>query len=316
MNLTNMPPRFAFLTPVYKTAFLAEALSSIRNQSFKDFTVVISDDCSPEDVPSVVAPFLADSRFSYRRNRVNIGSEGLVDHWNSLLAKCDSEFVIVASDDDVYSPEFLSSINKAIVLYPEANLFRVGTSMIDNTGMIIRAEHHENGIMTSVSYIDYLMGPDNVLCIGNCVFRTDALKKKGGFVRFPCGWKSDTATQLMLSLNGVVFAGDGLFSFRMSGMNISSGHPSDRRSSSLKLAGLLSFDEWFQSFLGQMAFDNDRLRITRAVRHRLEGESRSYFNSLSFGGFCNLFWRFVRDGWFLSARNMLSFVVSWFRRPR
>lgn len=45
--------KYTFLLPAYKTAFLEEALSSIQSQTYKDFTVIVSDDCSPQPVKEV-----------------------------------------------------------------------------------------------------------------------------------------------------------------------------------------------------------------------------------------------------------------------
>lgn len=42
--------KYTFLLPAYKAAYLEEALVSIRNQTFKDFKVLVSDDYSPENL--------------------------------------------------------------------------------------------------------------------------------------------------------------------------------------------------------------------------------------------------------------------------
>ena len=44
--------KYTFLLPAYK--------------------VIISDDCSPEDLRSICEPYLADPRFTYRRNAENL----------------------------------------------------------------------------------------------------------------------------------------------------------------------------------------------------------------------------------------------------
>ena len=71
-------------------------------QTNRDFKVLISDDCSPQNIHDICKPYLNDSRFSYRRNDNNMGSKSLVSHWNLLVSLCDTEYFIMASDDDVY----------------------------------------------------------------------------------------------------------------------------------------------------------------------------------------------------------------------
>ena len=53
--------KYTFLLPAFKGRFLDEMLRSIQGQTYRDFKVIISDDCSPEDLRSICEPYLADS---------------------------------------------------------------------------------------------------------------------------------------------------------------------------------------------------------------------------------------------------------------
>lgn len=64
--------KYTFLLPAYKKTFLEEAIRSILNQTYTDFKLIISDDCSPEDIYSVVKIFKEDKRLFYRRNNPQI----------------------------------------------------------------------------------------------------------------------------------------------------------------------------------------------------------------------------------------------------
>lgn len=100
-------PKYTFLLPSYKARFFEEALLSIKNQTYTDFKVIVSDDCSPEDLKSIYDMVCADDpRFIYRRNEENMGSKSLVSHWNLLVDMCDTEWLIMAGDDDVYDAKF------------------------------------------------------------------------------------------------------------------------------------------------------------------------------------------------------------------
>lgn len=76
--------KFSFLLPAYKVSFLEQSINSILNQKFKDFEIIISDDCSPNNIKEIVNNF-HDSRITYQRNDKNIGAENMVNHWNLLL---------------------------------------------------------------------------------------------------------------------------------------------------------------------------------------------------------------------------------------
>lgn len=270
-------------------------------QSSEDYSVIVSDDCSPEDLKSRLAPLLSSPRITYSRNDSNIGSEHLVDHWNQLLAQVNSDFVIIASDDDLYDERFLSTVENLIDKYPNCDLFHVRSKVIDSNDRVLMDDAPCNEYMSQDSFLDFLLSGSSVLCVGNYVFRTSALKKIGGFVNFPLAWKSDTATQLLLAKNGVATTSDILFSFRRSGMNISTerGNPTSDR---LKIQACRAFRDWMKS---------NRLGDCKIISKRVEGEIRSYYKTLSFHEFMTMYVRMLKDGWFSSFKSRVSFVLSY-----
>lgn len=147
MNTT----KYTFLLPAYKPNFLEEALESIKGQTYNDFKVIVSDDCSPYDLKSIFDKVCSgDSRFAFRRNLENMGSKSLVSHWNLLVDMCDTEFFIMASDDDVYMPDFLEEADVLLRKYPKVNLLRARSQEIDGNGVV---RHMEN---VTEEYLDNL----------------------------------------------------------------------------------------------------------------------------------------------------------------
>ena len=68
--------KYQFLLPAYKPEFLAEALKSIQQQTYRDFICLVSDDCSPADLKLIFDQTVGDdSRFSFRRNKENLGRQ-------------------------------------------------------------------------------------------------------------------------------------------------------------------------------------------------------------------------------------------------
>ena len=76
--------KYTFLVPAFKPAFFDIAIGSMLSQSFEDFNIIISNDCSPYDLKSIVDRY-KDIRITYRENPTNIGGYRLVDHWNKLV---------------------------------------------------------------------------------------------------------------------------------------------------------------------------------------------------------------------------------------
>ena len=275
--------KYTFLLPAYKVKYLDEMLRSIKNQTFTDYKVVISDDCSPEPIKEVCMSYLTDSRFSYRRNAENMGGKSLVAHWNLLVDMCDTEFLIMASDDDIYSPHFLEEVDKLHRKYPKVDLIRARVLSIDEEGQAIidDAMYKECVDNTGFTYQKHF---NNALrCIANCVFRTDVLKAKGGFVEFPLAWYSDDATVMMMAENGVANTADCLFSFRSSTSNISS-RKLTHRDAFLKARATQLFDEWFYTHIEKSRKNsnmvvNYQLSFAKGVHDRFMHEQFSYMSS-------------------------------------
>ena len=98
--------KYSFVLPAYKAHFFKEALDSILTQTYKDFELVIVNDASPEDLDSIVEQY-DDPRIHYYVNEKNIGGKDLVAQWNHCLEYAQGDYIILASDDDVYHPEYL-----------------------------------------------------------------------------------------------------------------------------------------------------------------------------------------------------------------
>lgn len=296
-------PKYTFLLPAYKARYLRQALQSILAQTFPSFCILVSDDASPEPIKEIVDS-LNDDRIVYSRNEKNLGARNLVVHWNKILDKCTSEYVIVASDDDLYNPDFLLRMDELVHHYPDVDLLRAAAEIIDGEGKPVKSEIPGEAFLQMDGMIRHLLDPTSVLCVGNYIFRTSALKQSGGFVDLPLGWKSDSATVIALSANGVPCSGEVLFSFRMSDINISSQSGPNPEREKEKLRALLAFYDWLEGAVPPEIFSS----FSSAVKNRLQGEARSYYSALSWREFRLLYKRFVREKWFPTLRNRLSFI--------
>ena len=241
--------KYTFLLPAYKGKYLEEALRSILSQTYSDFKVIVSDDCSPENLKDIVAKFKDDNRVVYRRNQENIGGKSLVAHWNLLLGLCDTEYCILASDDDVYSPEFLSEIDTLSKRYPKVDLFHARAQCIDANSEVFKEDALYKEHVSQLEFFEQLDYYNHIECIANYVYRTSSLKGIGGFVDFPLAWSSDTATCNLMARNGVVNTKDILFGFRMSGINISSQTNDNKAISRIKFKACCLYDDMMTNLL-------------------------------------------------------------------
>lgn len=232
--------KFSFVLPAYKATYLQQAMQSILSQTYSDFELIVVDDCSPEDIEGIVSGF-KDERISYFRNEKNIGGHDLVGQWNKCLSYAEGEYVILATDDDLYAPEFLKTFVPLIWEYPSVDIFRARVLLVNSNNEILAIDRCYKQYLSSVEfYFHMLHGMKGG--IPQYIFRREALVNKGGFVNFPKAWASDDATALMMSGNGVVTSQEHLVRFRWSSINISN----DRRCGLEKFQARLLFSKWLQ----------------------------------------------------------------------
>lgn len=244
-------PKYTFLLPAFKARFLKEMLQSIVSQTYSDFQVLISDDCSPEPINDICLPYLSDSRFSYVRNEQNIGGRSLVEHWNLLLEKCSTEYVILASDDDVYSPYFLEEIDNLVNKHSDSQVFRARVQRIDQDGKILIKEGLFDEYVDNLHFLIESYRNDFIPCISNYCYQTKSLKDIGGFVNFPLAWFSDDATNMLMSKQGCINTNDILFNFRWSDSNITFAKLTSKQASK-KLDATILYDSFFKKLLSSL----------------------------------------------------------------
>lgn len=245
VEVNNKEIKYTFLLPAFKASFLEEALLSIKNQTFKDFMVLVSDDCSPEPIKQIFDKVVGDdSRFSYRRNEENMGAKSLVSHWNMLVDMCDTEYLIMASDDDVYEPSFLEEIDKLVKKYPTVDLFRARARRIEKN-VVANQDFNFDEYMSMWRFITCFGSRNMVLCLANYVFRTKTLKDIGKFPDFPAATYSDSATAMLMARNGVATTENVSFTFRISENNLSSNSGYEKNIKNSSVANLM-FVDWYE----------------------------------------------------------------------
>ena len=95
--------KVSVLTPIYKTEerFLREAIESVLNQTFRDFELILLDDCPEDDRERIVKSY-DDPRIVYVRNEKNLG---IASSRNRLIDLAKGEYLAVFDHDDVCRPE-------------------------------------------------------------------------------------------------------------------------------------------------------------------------------------------------------------------
>jgi len=300
-------PKYTFLLPAFKGKYLDEMLKSIKAQTYTDFKVLISDDCSPEDLRSICEPYLSDPRFSYRRNEENMGSKSLVSHWNLLVDMCDTEFLIMASDDDVYAPQYLEEIDKLTRKYPTVDLFRARVNNVNHLGKIIHVEGVSEELLLNNAFILRLYDADLIGGEATYCYRTKTLVDNGLFVDFPLAWFSDDATNILMSRNGCAITAESLFNSRSSDIQIS-GQWGSREDSTKKMIATLSFYKWMHEFMENRTDDRNKDEIRLRYYHKVYSNVQNYIYHCSPSNFAKFFFQCPGDIGLSKIRMCLHYV--------
>jgi glycosyltransferase involved in cell wall biosynthesis len=96
----------SIITPTFNSErFIAETILSVQAQTYKDWEMIIVDDCSTDRTAEIVASFQEkDSRIKYLYNSTNKGS---AFSRNIALQKAKGKWIAFLDSDDLWHPEKL-----------------------------------------------------------------------------------------------------------------------------------------------------------------------------------------------------------------
>jgi glycosyltransferase involved in cell wall biosynthesis len=114
------------VTSYNKGAFIQECLESVLNQTFREFEVIIVDDCSTDNTIDVLKSYLVNPKIKFLQLEVNKGANYCRNR-GAELGK--GLYLLFLDADDVLSLDCLTRRIQIIEKYPEADfiVFSMGT---------------------------------------------------------------------------------------------------------------------------------------------------------------------------------------------
>jgi glycosyltransferase involved in cell wall biosynthesis len=151
--------------------YLPRAIHSILNQLEIDYEFLILDDGSTDDTNQYLTSEVYFSQ-SIRifRHKKNLGVQ---KSYYELLSKAKGDYLIFIHSDDLYTPDMLSELSKALDENPEAGLAYGAFDWIDEKENILRAVVNQY-----VSYHSLLVENPGLSAV---LFRRDIYKRVGGY---------------------------------------------------------------------------------------------------------------------------------------
>jgi glycosyltransferase involved in cell wall biosynthesis len=136
MEIINKPVltedlKFSILMPTYNgSKWVRQTINSILRQSYSNFELIISDDCSTDNTLDIVKKY-KDNRIKIFKNDVNFGYPGNLEKAR-MLSSMDSDILYLMGQDDILAKDALLKTYKA---------FKIG----EEIGVVSRAYYHFTG---------------------------------------------------------------------------------------------------------------------------------------------------------------------------
>lgn len=172
-------PLVSICIPAYNAEkYIAEALSSVRNQSFTDWELILVEDGSKDSTEKIVTNFAKEvsQRVIYQRHE---DKQGPSASRNSCIKKADGEYIALLDADDYWAISHLETIVSHF-LRSNADIVHSGSILFDDaTGkeLEIRAplESQTDNFLISLYNHSYIIQPSSV------VLRKKIFSKAGFF---------------------------------------------------------------------------------------------------------------------------------------
>ncbi len=192
------PPRVSVLMTTYNGArTIGESIASVLAQSFADFELVVVDDCSTDATPALLAA-IADPRIRVVSNARNLG---IVGARNAGFEACRGEYVAALDHDDLAAPARLA--RQVALLDAEPSVVLAGTQVreLAPDGRVVPTSYGSGNTPVVMRWQLHLRNPYSYSAM---MFRADAVRRLGGFMREPAVYSDDYDLYLRLARVGEV----------------------------------------------------------------------------------------------------------------
>ncbi|OWK69445.1 glycosyltransferase [Pedobacter sp. AJM] len=243
------PKITVFMAAYNVSAYIEESISSILNQTFKDFEFIIIDDGSTDDTALVVKKF-SDSRIIFIQND---GNKGLPFTRNRLLELARGEYIAILDSDDIAYPERLQLQLSFFSSHPEVALCGGHGKIINEDGI----EHEKKIIVPTNDLISMHMLFGNPFINSSTMFKTQIFRELNGYRNFALA--EDFDLFIRISEKYTIANIDAfLVKYRIHGQNITIKRSEDQEQNESEIL------KYLQQTLG-MAFNINTLKMHKEL---------------------------------------------------
>lgn len=204
-----------------KIEYLKQQIESILNQTYTNFNLIISDDCSPnEEVKEILKQYQQkDDRIQLYFQEKNLGC---TKSFEFLLNKSTSEYIAFSDHDDIWYPNKIEK-SLEILKQKDVSLVYCDAQQIDENGEALQKSYLKYKNMPIVSGKDFILPFSRHIAIGCSQLFTKQVKEKMipfSEKTFAHDWHS---VYIASQLKGFCCVNEQLFGYRIHGNNIFGG---------------------------------------------------------------------------------------------
>jgi glycosyltransferase involved in cell wall biosynthesis len=142
--------RFSVLLPTRnRLDLLRYAIETVKRQDHDDWEIVVSDNCSEEDVAGFVRS-LADPRVRYFRTERFVP---VTENWNNAVDRCTGDWIVMLGDDDGLLPGYFSTVRREVERRPDAELIYTSALLYAYPNVM---PGHPDGYLQTYGYASFL----------------------------------------------------------------------------------------------------------------------------------------------------------------
>jgi glycosyltransferase involved in cell wall biosynthesis len=149
--------------PVYNgEKYIGETIDSVLQQTYNNFELVIFDNCSTDDTPTIIKIYTQkDARIVYHKNEYNLGLGG---NWNRSVLSVRGKYIKLLCADDVIEPEHLQTFVDVLDRHPKVSLVTSFEQLIGDLQTVRKLPH-----LPAIGELDGRLVQKHLLNFGNWV---------------------------------------------------------------------------------------------------------------------------------------------------
>jgi glycosyltransferase involved in cell wall biosynthesis len=176
---TDITPTVSVIIPVYNgERHLAETIDSVIAQTYSDWELIAVNDGSPDSSLSILEEY--GKRMPDRITVITVKNGGVSRARNTAVTAARGTYVAFLDQDDLWAPEKLDLQVEMFARDKNLGLVFTNTTIIDETGSIIRENVLKYGEEHRGNVFEYLLF-DNFIGISTVMLKRELFVATGGF---------------------------------------------------------------------------------------------------------------------------------------